>query len=182
MSKTWLLPNATRDKQSVTSDWAMAGVTMIDGVQLREIKNVPKNTGSLVEIVRTEWLGDHTTIAQVFQVTLLPQAISAWHAHEKTRDRLFVNRGLIKIVLYDAREGSPTFGEINEFKLGSIRPALLVVPPKIWHGVQNISEEPSTILNLVDRAYSYENPDHWRVDVNSPEIPYRFQSSVQKIP
>ena len=91
-----------------------------------------------------------------------------------TTDRLFVNRGLIKIVLYDAREASPTFGQINEFRLGNARPGLLIIPPKVWHGVQNIAQESSAILNLVDRAYAYEDPDHWRVDVNSPEIPYRF--------
>lgn len=174
MSKRWLLPNATKDKQSITSDWEFTDIQMIEGVRLREVKNVPKNNGSLVEIARTEWLGNNMTIDQIFQVMLLPKAISAWHAHEMTTDRLFVNHGLIKIVLYDAREDSPTFGRINEFRLGSIRPALLVVPPRIWHGVQNISDECSTILNLVDKAYSYENPDHWRVDFNSPEIPYQF--------
>ena len=42
-------------------------------------------------------------IAQVFQVALGPGEISAWHAHHGRADRLFVNRGAVRIVLSDAR-------------------------------------------------------------------------------
>jgi dTDP-4-dehydrorhamnose 3,5-epimerase len=30
---------------------------------------------------------------------------------------------------------------------------------------------PSLILNAVDRSYSYENPDHWRLPPDTPHIP-----------
>ena len=176
MSSKWLLPNATKDKQSITSDWNLTNLRLIQGVDVKEIKNVPKNNGSLVEVIRPEWLGENKTIGQVFQVMLRPNGISAWHAHEQTTDRLFVNRGLVKIVLYDAREDSPTFGMINEFRIGTERPALLTVPPKVWHGVQNISNGDSLILNLVDIPYTYENPDHWRVETNCTAIPYKFKN------
>jgi dTDP-4-dehydrorhamnose 3,5-epimerase len=75
-------------------------------------------------------------------------------------------------VLHDAREGSPTYGRINEFLFGSLRPALVVVPPGVWHGCQSISNERSSLVNLVDRAYRYEDPDQWRLPRNTPKIPY----------
>ena len=37
---------------------------------------------------------------------------------EFTIDRLFVNRGLMRIVLFDARKGSPTYKLVNEFNRG----------------------------------------------------------------
>jgi dTDP-4-dehydrorhamnose 3,5-epimerase len=110
----------------------------------------------------------------VFQVVLDPGAVSAWHAHATTIDRLFVSTGLMRIVLYDARESSPTFGVLNEFRFGTIRPALVIVPPRVWHGVQNVALAASVVLNLVDRAYDYEDPDHWRVPNGTPEIPFVF--------
>jgi dTDP-4-dehydrorhamnose 3,5-epimerase len=82
---------------------------------------------------------------------------------------------MVRIVLYDSRQASPTCGVVNEFKFGSLRPALVVVPPKVWHGVQNITNEPGLLLNLVDRAYRYENPDHWRIPQDSPQIPYQWK-------
>ena len=76
------------------------------------------------------------------------------------------------MVLFDAREDSSTRGLVNEFRFGERRPGLVVIPPRVWHGVQNLSPGPSTILNLVDQAYEYEDPDHWRVPADSPEIPF----------
>jgi dTDP-4-dehydrorhamnose 3,5-epimerase-like enzyme len=40
--------------------------------------------------------------------------VSAWHTHEFTADRLFVNMGRIKVVLYDDRADSPTYGLKNQ--------------------------------------------------------------------
>jgi dTDP-4-dehydrorhamnose 3,5-epimerase len=110
----------------------------------------------------------------VFQVVLEPGALSAWHTHAVTTDRLFVSNGMVRIALYDGREGSPTNGLVNEFRFGTIRPALLVVPPRVWHGVENIGSSQAFLLNLVDRAYDYEDPDHWRVPATSDQIPFRF--------
>jgi len=171
----WLIEGAQKDAQSMTADWTQVGQRLIDGVQIREVRNVIKNNGYLTEIYRREWFADELAeVDQVFQVMLKPGGISAWHTHELTTDRLFVNAGTIKIVLYDGREDSPTYGLINEFRASELRPQLIIVPPKVWHGVQNISAEPALLLNLVDQAYQYEDPDHWRIPADTPAIPYRF--------
>lgn len=176
MRKGWRLEGAVKARQSVTSEWDRTELTLIGGVKLREVKNVLTPDGSLVEVLREDWqLGGE--IAQVFQKNLSGGWVSAWHAHELTTDRLFVNWGQAKVVLYDARPESSTRGLVNELILGDARPALLVVPPGVWHGVQNLSSETTLLLNLVDRAYSYRDPDHWKLPPDSPEIPYRFERS-----
>lgn len=170
----WQLEGTIQDKQSITTDWQPANQTLIEGVQVIEVRNVIKNNGYLTEISRANWLGDNTHIDQVFQVALWPGGLSAWHTHGLTTDRLFVNLGTIKIVLYDARTDSPTFGQLNEFRVSHIRPQLVIVPPKVFHGVQNIGPETALLLNMVDRAYHYESPDHYRLSPDTDQIPYRF--------
>ena len=167
------LPGATKDEQSVTSDWTVLQEP-IDGVQLVEVRNVISNSGHTTEVLRREWFGGGVEIDQVFQVTLGPHGISAWHVHLDTTDRLFVNAGQVKIVLYDSRAGSATRGLVNEFRLGDRRPGLVVIPPGVWHGVQNLQATESRVLNLVDVAYEYEDPDHWRLPADTAEIPYSF--------
>lgn len=135
-----------------------------------------KDNGMLTEIYRADWKLTEEKIEQIFQVTLSPGALSAWHTHEFTTDRIFVTAGTIKLVLYDAREESSTQGMINEFRLSVYRPALVIIPSKIWHGIQNLSPEPSCALNFVDESYRYEDPDHWRLPWDTAEIPYRFES------
>lgn len=174
MKEEWLLPGTVKDKKSITSDWEFSGQTLIDGVSLKEVRNVPKGNGSLTELYRRDWGFDDRPLEHVFAVTLTPRGISAWHAHAVTSDRLFVIAGLVRIVLYDARRNSPTYGMLNQFKLGTIRPGLLLVPPKVWHGIQNVGEGSAMLINMTDIAYQYDDPDHWRVPSDSNEIPFQF--------
>jgi dTDP-4-dehydrorhamnose 3,5-epimerase len=171
----WRVPGAVKDRQTITAKWTPSSLRLIEGVSVREVLHVPKSTGYLTEIFRRDWSEVSGDVDQVFQVVLDPGAISAWHAHATTIDRLFVSYGLMRIVLYDARADSPTHGAINELRFGTIRPALIQVPPRVWHGVQNVSPHgPGILMNIVDRAYDYEDPDHWRVPQDSPEIPFTF--------
>lgn len=174
MTGRWLLDGATKDRQTINARWTPAAMQLIDGVSLREVLHVPKSNGFLTEIYRREWIGGDAAIEQVFQVVLEPGAISAWHAHAETTDRIFISHGLVHLVLYDAREDSPTRGLVNELRIGTIRPALVVVPPRVWHGLRNLAATMSIVLNLVDRAYDYEDPDHWRLPADTPEIPFRL--------
>ena len=44
-------------------------------------------------------------------------------------------------------------------------------------GVQSTDSAPSVLINAVDRAYDYVDPDHYRLPVESPEVPYRFPNA-----
>ncbi len=168
------IDGARRDGRTVLPDW-MPVRDLIEGVQVREVRHVPKGHGYLTEIFRRDWGLDDAPVDQVFQVWFGPGEISAWHAHRCTLDRLFVNHGLIRIVLYDARSKSSSFRRLNVLCFGTPRPALVTVPPGVWHGLQNLSGEASALVNLVDRAYAYDDPDHWRLPPDSDRIPYRFE-------
>jgi len=163
-----------KDTQSITSDW-LPNIELIDGVEIREVKNVAKETGYLVEMFRGDWGFYNNKIDQVFQVALFPGTKSGWHVHQITTDRLFVNYGLVKIVLFDARTDSKTYGKINELRFGTIRPAMVIVPPGVWHAVENLYEGTSLLINIVDYAYNYENPDHFRLPIDTDLIPYKFK-------
>jgi dTDP-4-dehydrorhamnose 3,5-epimerase len=176
MRNGWVLEGAHKEGQSITADWELAAPSLIDGVVVKQMKNVLKGDGFLTEIFRRDWFSGVQVVDQVFQVTMFPGAIVAWHAHEHTTDRLFVALGQCRIVLYDSRPGSPTCGMINEFKLGSERGGLVEIPPKVWHGVQNLHPGNSIVLNLADRAYEYKDPDDWRLPQSTSLIPYQFPS------
>lgn len=167
----WCVEGATRDRQSITADWQLLGQDLIDGVTFREIRPVATGYGHLTEMFRAEWADGNADVGQVFTSTFGAGGVSAWHAHARTTDRLFVAQGMALVVLYDQRPGSPTEGKVNRFRFGAVRPALLTVPPQVWHGVRNTGDTGMILINAVDIAYSYEDPDHWRVPPDSPSIP-----------
>lgn len=170
----WLLPGASRDPQSVTSDWKLVGQQLLDGVRVFESRNVVRATRTLAEIWRADWRLDDLPVDQLFQVVVEGGAVSAWHAHAQTTDRLFVASGCVHLALYDSRPDSSTNGKVNEFHLSDRRPMLVVVPPRVWHGMVNRTARPALVLNLTDKAYSYDSPDHWRVPPDSPHIPFKL--------
>ena len=170
-----MLPGAKKDAQQVTSEWQKLG-GQIDGVVAREVLHVLRDHGVITENYRSEWDPTGAPVVHVYQSRLFPGAIGAWSCHTKSIDRLFVNQGHVKLVLYDGREESPTHGRIMELHVGDARPTFVVIPVGVWHGLQNLSANDALMLNFPTRAYDYEDPDHWRLPWNSSEIPYRWNA------
>ena len=87
-----------RDGKSVTADWMPVGQTTLYGVQVFEPRWVVKSNGRLVELFRRDWLAD---ARRGLGLPGGPErsTVSAWHAHERTIDRLFVSIGHVRAVL-----------------------------------------------------------------------------------
>jgi dTDP-4-dehydrorhamnose 3,5-epimerase len=171
-----MLPGAEKDKQLVTSDWHFLAQG-IEGVVVHEVLHVPRDHGVITEMFRPEWDPTGRPIVHIYQSRLFPGAIGAWSCHTKTVDRLFVNQGHLKAVLFDAREESATFGQVTELFVGDARPAFVVIPPGVWHGLQNLGPSDALVVNYPTNAYDYEDPDHWRLPFDTDQIPYQWRSS-----
>lgn len=171
---SWQLEGTKQDQQSITADWMPLRAAAIHDVVILESRWVNKANGRLTELYRRDWLGTDAHVDQVFHVVLTPGGVSAWHVHGETVDRLFVASGQVRVVLYDARSDSPTYRQLLELLLSEYRPQLVIVPAGVWHGVENVGTDPAVIVNMPDRAYHYEAPDHWRLPPSSDQIPYTF--------
>lgn len=163
------------DGQTVRPDWTMVEAPPIEGVVVKEIRPVATATGYLTEIFRLEWLLDDGPVAQVFQRSLNPGGVTGWHAHARTIDRLFCGVGTVQISLYDGRKASPSFNTVWHKVVGAQRPAIVSVPPGVWHGVVTRGPETAVLMNLVDKAYDYVAPDHWRLPSDTDQIPYKLR-------
>lgn len=147
--------------------------TLIDGSVVRESHHIVTANGITTEFHREDW-GILGTVRHAIHVALRPGALSAWHRHHRKTDHLMPIGGHLRVVLYDGRAGSPTHGQLDVHHLAGVRPQLLVIPPDVWHGVQNLGAEPACFVNYFDIAYDHADPDEFRLPADSPEIPYRF--------
>jgi dTDP-4-dehydrorhamnose 3,5-epimerase len=172
-----MLPGARKDPQLVTENWQNVE-EQIEGVAAREVLHVPRDHGVITETFRPEWDPTGLPIVQIYQSRLFPGAIGAWSCHGTTIDRLFVNQGHVKVVLFDGREESRTYRRILELYVGDARPTFLVLPAGIWHGLQNLGPADALVINCPTKAYDYEDPDHYRLPFDSPEIPYAWTVSA----
>ncbi len=97
---------------------------MIQGVVTKKLRLMPDERGRLMEILRCDD-PDYLTIAQVYMTTNYPGVVKAWHFHKKQSDQMTCVKGMVKVVLFDARDDSPTKGEVNEFFVGEYNPMLM---------------------------------------------------------
>ncbi len=144
---------------------------MIEGVKIKKLKVIPDERGRLMEILRAD--DDlYIKFGQVYMTTAYPGAVKAWHYHKKQVDNFVVVKGMMKVVLYDGRKGSPTYKEVNEFFMGEHNPILLQIPAYVYHGFKCISESEAIVINCPTDAYRYQKPDEYRVEPHGGKIPY----------
>ena len=144
---------------------------MIEGIKLKKLKVIPDERGRLMEILRSD--GEFfTKFGQLYITTAYPGVVKAWHYHKKQTDNFCVVKGMMKIVVYDEREGSSTKGEVNEFFIGEHSPSLLQIPKGLWHGFKCISETEAICINCPTEVYNHKEPDEFRADPHKSHIPY----------
>lgn len=144
---------------------------MIDGVAVKKLRVIPDERGFVMEMLRCD--DDiFKKFGQVYLSVAYPGVVKGWHYHKKQTDCFTVVKGMLKVVLYDQREGSKTHGEINEFFMGEKNPMLLVIPPMVVHGVKAVGPEAGYLVNCPTEPYNHSSPDEYRIAPHSGEIPY----------
>ena len=136
---------------------------MIHDVKTKRLRVIPDDRGRLMEMLRND---DecYEEFGQVYLSTTYPGVVKAWHYHKLQKDTFVCVRGMVKLVLADTREGSPTRGEINEFVIGEHNPLLVQVPIGVYHGWKCIGGEEAFVINTTTKTYNYKEPDEYRLD------------------
>ena len=143
----------------------------IDGVQTKTLRVIPDERGRLMEILRSD---DpiFRQFGQAYMTSVYPGAVKAWHYHKLQYDHLAVVKGMLKLVLYDARPGSATRGQLQEFFIGDHNPLLVQVPPMVYHGFKGIGLDETLVINCATEPYNRTEPDEYRLDPHTPQVPY----------
>jgi dTDP-4-dehydrorhamnose 3,5-epimerase len=147
------------------------GGGMIQGVKTKALRVHPDERGRVMEILRADE-DLFMKFGQVYITTTYPGVVKAWHYHKVQTDHICAIQGMIKLVLYDPREGSPTQGEINEFFIGVHNPMVVQVPNGTYHGWKCISEEEAIIINIPTEVYVPKAPDEYRLPPHGKDVPY----------
>ena len=144
---------------------------MIKDVRVKPLKAIADERGRLMEILRVD--DDlFKKFGQVYMTTVYPGVVKGWHFHKEQTDNFCCVHGMLKVVLYDSREKSPTRGEVNEFFLGEHNPILVQIPTFVLHGIKGVGTETAVLINIPDVPYNHKNPDEFRTPPHEGGIPY----------
>ncbi len=146
---------------------------MIEGVTVKQLRRIVDDRGFVMEILRDDD-GMFRGFGQAYISGIFPGIVKAWHCHKLQYDSFCVVAGNAKVGLYDDREGSPTCGETVGIVIGELSPAVIQIPPLVWHGMVAVGGEPALLLNLPTLHYDREDPDELRRPPFDPEIPFEW--------
>lgn len=168
-------PQPQKDVQTVTPEGAPLQ-PLIDGVQIRPAVTQTDERGTLCEIFNPQWAFHPDPITYVYQFTIRPGMIKGWHVHHLHDDRIFINQGAVKVVLYDDRPASPTYRMLNEIFRDDYHRGIMVIPARVFHAHQNIGSRDALMISMPNRLYNHADPDVYRLPLDTDQIPYRFET------
>ena len=144
---------------------------MIDGVEINQLNIIPDERGMILKMLRND---DPVfkEFGEIYFSAIYPGVVKGWHIHKKMTLNYAAISGLIKLVLYDGRDDSPTKGEVQEIFLGRENYKLVTIPPMVWNGFKGIGTEPAIVANCA--TLPHDPAEIERMDPFVNDIPYNW--------
>jgi len=142
---------------------------MIDGVQVIPLRTILDERGYVRHMMKST--DPHFNgFGEIYFSAIYPGAIKGWHVHRKMELNYAVVSGNIKLVLYDARKDSSTYGEIQEIFMGEDNYVLAKIPVEVVNGFKAIGNSKAIVANC--STIPHDPDEIGRFDPFDEEIGY----------
>ena len=144
---------------------------MIQGVAVHPLRRIPDERGTVMHMLRAD--DPHfERFGEIYFSTVYPNVVKGWHLHRRMTLNYAVISGMIKLVLYDDREDSPTRSEVVELLVGDQNYVLVTVPPLVWNGFKGVGTAAAIVANCA--TVPHDPTEIERLEPWSPRIPYSW--------
>jgi len=148
---------------------------MIDivGVKVIKLKKIPDERGTIFHMLRSS--DSHfTKFGEIYFSKIYQGAIKGWHIHKQITLNYCVIDGMIKLVLFDSRKKSLTYGNIAELFIGNENYCLVIIPVGVANGHKGITET-ALLANVPDYPHDKLIKNEMiRIDPFKNDIPYNW--------
>jgi len=128
---------------------------MIEGVKLIPLRQISDERGKIMHMLkRTD--PHFEKFGEIYFSVAYPGVIKAWHLHTKQIQFYAVISGMIKLVLYDERKDSKTYGELMELFTGEDNYQLIRLPIGVVNGYKTIGVKPAIVANCATEPHDSE--------------------------
>ena len=132
---------------------------MRNKINIHELSNTPlkifsDERGSVMRFLKSN-SASFTDFGEAYFSKINHGVVKGWKLHENVSQNFSVPHGVIKVVVYDNREDSPTEGVINEFILNSSdHYTILSIPKGVWYSFKGLTEGYSLLANIINIDHS----------------------------
>ena len=146
---------------------------MIDGVKIIPKKQIIDERGKIMHMMRNDD-ENFTKFGEVYFSTAYPGVIKGWHEHKEQVQNYTVIQGMIKLVLYDNRENSPTYKNLIEIFMGDLNYVLVRIPTGIINGYKCIGDKTAIIANCATIPHKASGEMNRYDPLSNELIPYKW--------
>ena len=142
---------------------------MIEGVDVIHLKQIVDERGKIMHMLKS---GDRhfEKFGEIYFSCAWPGTIKAWHIHKSMTLNNAVISGRAKLVLYDSRKDSKTYGEVNELFIGDDNYCLVKIPPGITNGYKAFGDKMVILANCATEPHDPDEISY--IDPFDNDIPY----------
>ena len=144
-------------------------MTTIDGLRVTPLRRIPDERGAVFHMLRED-SEVFERFGEIYFSTIYTGVVKGWHKHREMTLNYAVPIGMIKLVCYDDRPGSPTVGNVVELHIGELNYVLVTVPPLVWNGFKGEGAGAALVANCATIPHRPDEIE--RLDPFSPDIPY----------
>lgn len=145
---------------------------MIKGVSIKPLKIIPDNRGMIMHMLRNDDPG-FKKFGEIYFSCVYPGIVKGWHLHTKMTLNYAVVFGKIKLVLYDERKNSSTYGQLTEILTGEKKYELITIPPGVWNGFKGLGKKMSIVANCA--TLPHDPKEIKRIDpINNDLVEYSW--------
>lgn len=143
----------------------------IKDVAIVPLRRIPDERGMILHMLRAD-APHFERFGEIYFATAYPGVIKAWHLHTTQTQNYACIQGMIKLVLHDSRDGSPSKGVVEELFIGDNNYVLVRIPYGITNGWKCIGTQTALLANCATEPH---RPDEMiRIDPFTKDIPYRW--------
>ena len=147
---------------------------MIQDVKIVKKQVINDDRGKIVHMLRNDDK-NFLKFGEIYFSYVYPNMIKAWHIHKKMTLNYVAAFGKIKLVLYDDRKNSKTFGKIQEIFLSNQSHLLVSIPPNIWNGFTSADQNLAVLANCSD--IPHDKTEISRLNFDDPKFPYNWNKN-----
>lgn len=151
--------------------------TELQGVYISPLRQYKDHRGWLSELFRVDEVDEEIVPVMAYISVTRPGVTRGPHEHRNQTDYFaFPGISKFRIILWDNRPSSPSYGRRIELDAAEESPLCVIIPPGVVHAYTNIGEVDGISINCPNRLYKgykrSEDVDEIRYE-DIPDSPFK---------
>ncbi len=148
-------------------------MSQIEGVNIVKLRKIPDERGTIYHMLRSSD-AHFTKFGEIYFSKIYKDSIKGWHIHKRVSLNYCVVDGMVKLVLFDSRKDSPTYGNLMELFIGDDNYCLVQIPVGVANGHKGITKT-ALLANAPDIPHDQGGEDEMiKIHPHDNDIPYNW--------